>query len=98
MVEVFGAHLAPHLCAGAVERAAHVHLTASIPNLRTIECIQTGGDFHLPLIGHAVRAEDDFVTPPDRPGLGSAVDEIMSRAHPFDGDSLHLQLHRGKRF
>jgi galactonate dehydratase len=92
MAEVFGAQLAPHLYAGPVEWAANIHLAASIPNLLMIECIQTGGEFHLPLIGHSLRVENGFVTPPDAPGLGIAFDEGLARAHPYDGDTLHLQM------
>lgn len=92
MAEVFGAQLAPHLYAGPVEWAANIHLAASIPNLLMIECIQTGGEFHLPLIGHSLRVENGFVTPPDAPGLGIAFDEALARAHLYDGDTLHLQM------
>ncbi|MGL4415413.1 mandelate racemase/muconate lactonizing enzyme family protein [Roseinatronobacter monicus] len=92
MAEVFGAQLAPHLYAGPVEWAANIHLAASIPNLLMIECIQTGGEFHLPLIGHSLRVEDGFVTPPETPGLGISFDEDLARAHPFTGNALHLQM------
>ena len=92
MAECFGAQLAPHLYAGPVEWAANIQLAATIPNLLMIECIQTGGDFHLPLIGHALRVEDGFVIPPDSPGLGIAFNEDLARAHPYDGAQLHLQM------
>lgn len=92
MAEVFGAQIAPHLYAGPVEWAANIHLAASIPNLLMIECIGTGGDFHLPLIGHTLRVEDGFVTPPEAPGLGIAFDEALARAHPYTDRALHLQM------
>ena len=92
MAEVFGAQLAPHLYAGPVEWAANIHLAASIPNLLMIECIQTGGDFHLPMIGHSLAVEDGFVTPPEAPGLGISFDEALARAHPYTGQGLHLQM------
>ncbi len=92
MAEVFGAQLAPHLYAGPVEWAANIHLAASIPNLLMIECIGTGGDFHLPLIGHTLRVEDGFVTPPEAPGLGIDFDETLARAHPYTGRALHLEM------
>ncbi|MCC5992063.1 MAG: mandelate racemase/muconate lactonizing enzyme family protein [Rhodobacteraceae bacterium] len=92
LAEGFGAQLAPHLYAGPVEWAANIHLAASIPNLLMIECIGQGGDFHLPLIGHALRVEDGFVTPPDIPGLGIFFDESIARAHPYTGAELHLQM------
>ncbi len=92
MAEIFGTQLAPHLYAGPVEWAANIHLAASIPNLLMIECIGTGGDFHLPLIGHTLRVEDGFVTPPEAPGLGIDFDETLARAHPYAGNALHLEM------
>ena len=92
LAECFGAQLAPHLYAGPVEWAANIHLAASIPNLLMIECIGTGGEFHLPLIGHTLRVEDGFVTPPEAPGLGIRFDETLARAHPFSGNALHLEM------
>ncbi len=92
MAEVFGAQLAPHLYAGPVEWAANVHLAASIPNLLMIECIQTGGEFHRPLIGNTLQVEDGFVVPPETPGLGISFDETLARAHPCTDEGLHLQM------
>jgi L-alanine-DL-glutamate epimerase-like enolase superfamily enzyme len=92
MAEVFGAQIAPHLYAGPVEWAANIQLAASLPNLLMIECIQTGGEFHLPLIGHTLRVEDGFVTPPDTPGLGISFDETLAQAHPYTDSALHLQM------
>ncbi len=92
MAEVFGAQIAPHLYAGPVEWAANVHLAASIPNLLMIECIQTGGEFHRPLIGNTLQVEDGFVVPPETPGLGISFDETLARAHPCTDEGLHLQM------
>ncbi len=92
MAEAFGAQLAPHLYAGPVEWAANIHLAASIPNLLMIECIQTGGAFHRPLIGNSLGVEDGFVTPPEAPGLGIVFDESLARAHPYHDTALHLQM------
>lgn len=92
IAEGFGAQIAPHLYAGPVEWAANIHLATTIPNLSMIECIQTGGDFHLPLIGGTIRVEDGFVTPPETPGLGIDFDETLARAHPHDSTALHLEM------
>jgi len=90
MAEVYNAQLAPHLYAGPVEWAANIHLAASIPNLLMAETIETA--FHDALIKGGIRVEDGFVTPPETPGLGIEVDEALARAHPYDGDGLHLQM------
>ncbi|MGY6696842.1 MAG: mandelate racemase/muconate lactonizing enzyme family protein [Roseinatronobacter sp.] len=92
IAEVHGAQIAPHLYAGPVEWAANIQLAASIPNLLMIECIQTGGEFHLPLINHAIQVEDGYVVPPEKPGLGIAFDENLAHAHPYSGSSLHLEM------
>ncbi len=92
MAEAFGAQVAPHLYAGPVEWAANIQLAATLPNLLMIECIGTGDGFHGLLTGNALRVEDGFVTPPDAPGLGIALDEAVARAHPHDGTALHLEM------
>lgn len=92
LAEAFGAQVAPHLYAGPVEWAANIHLAVTCPNLLLVECIEEGGTFHLPLIGHRIRVEDGHIRPPEGPGLGIAFDEDLARAHPYDGDFLHLQM------
>lgn len=90
MAEVYNAQLAPHLYAGPVEWAANVNLAASIPNLLMCETIET--EFHDRLIKGSLRVEQGFITPPEAPGLGIEVDEDFARAHPYEGDGLHLQM------
>lgn len=63
---------------------------ASIPNLLMAETILT--DVHANLIGGAIMCEGGFITPPEAPGLGIAVNEALARAHPFTGTGLHLQM------
>ncbi|HHX89591.1 MAG TPA: mandelate racemase/muconate lactonizing enzyme family protein [Paracoccus sp.] len=92
IAEAFGAQIAPHLYAGPVEWAANIQLGASIPNLLMVECIQTGGAFHLPLIRHALKVEEGYVRVPEAPGLGITFDEELARAHPYTGGKLHLQM------
>ncbi|WP_293574405.1 mandelate racemase/muconate lactonizing enzyme family protein [Phaeobacter sp.] len=90
IAEVFGAQMAPHLYAGPVEWAANIQFAASIPNLLMIETIET--PFHRDLIKGSITVDEGFVVPSDRPGLGIDVDEDLARAHPFDGDDLHLNM------
>ncbi|GAB4260885.1 MAG: mandelate racemase/muconate lactonizing enzyme family protein [Pararhodobacter sp.] len=92
LAEAFGAQVAPHLYAGPVEWAANVQLAGNIPNLLLVESIQTGGAFHLPLIRHGLKVEEGYIRVPTEPGLGIAFDEDLARAHPYDGDALHLQM------
>lgn len=90
LAEASGAQIAPHLYAGPVEWAANVHLAATLPNLLMVETIET--EFHDRLIGGALRVEAGFVTPPQAPGLGIEVDEVLARAHPYEGEGLHLEM------
>ena len=88
--ELFNAQMAPHLYAGPVEWAANIHFAVSIPNLLMAETIET--PFHDRLIRSSIKVEDGFVTAPTAPGLGIDVDEELARAHPYNGDQLHLQM------
>ena len=90
LAESFGAQMAPHLYAGPVEWAANIHLAVSIPNLLIAETIET--PFHEALIKGAIRTEGGYIEAPTAPGLGIDIDEALARAHPFDGDGLHLQM------
>ena len=90
IAEVFNAQMAPHLYAGPIEWAANIHLAASIPNLLIIETIET--PFHNDLIKGSIEVANGFVGAPQAPGLGIEVDEALARAHPFDGEGLHLQM------
>lgn len=90
LAEVYNAQLAPHLYAGPVEWAANIQLAAAIPNLLMAETIET--PFHDALIKGTIRVEDGFITPPESPGLGIDVDEDLARAHPYLGNSLHLEM------
>lgn len=92
MAEAFGAQVAPHLYAGPVEWAANVQLGATLPNLLLVETIQTGGEFHLPLIRHSLRVEDGYIPVPTAPGLGIDFDEDLARSHPYLDNGLHLQM------
>ena len=90
IAEVFNAQIAPHLYAGPVEWAANIHLAASIPNILMAETIET--DFHNQLIKGSICVERGFISVPKGPGLGIDVDEDLARAHPFNGDNLHLEM------
>ena len=92
LAEVHNAQIAPHLYAGPVEWAANIQLAATLPNLLMVETIQTGGAFHMQLIGHSIRWEEGFVEVPTAPGLGIEFDEELARAHPYDGPGLHLEM------
>lgn len=90
LAEASGAQMAPHLYAGPVEWAANIQLSVSIPNLLIAETIET--PYHAALIRDGIRVEEGFIPAPTAPGLGIDVDEELARAHPYQGDGLHLQM------
>jgi galactonate dehydratase len=90
MAEVYNAQIAPHLYAGPVEWAANVQLATAIPNILMCETIET--PFHAQLIKGTIRTEGGFISAPEAPGLGIEVDEALARAHPYQGDGLHLEM------
>ncbi|MGF1552396.1 MAG: mandelate racemase/muconate lactonizing enzyme family protein [Paracoccaceae bacterium] len=92
MAEAHYAHMAPHLYAGPIEGAANVQLAACIPNFLILESIEDWGGFHADLLTTPVRFEDGYVIPSDEPGLGVALNEDVARAHPYEGDELHLTM------
>ncbi|MGB0797831.1 MAG: mandelate racemase/muconate lactonizing enzyme family protein [Planktomarina sp.] len=90
IAEVYNAQMAPHLYAGPVEWAANIHLSVSIPNTLIAETIET--PFHDALIKGSLKVEGGYIPAPTAPGLGIDFDEDLARAHPFDGNGLHLQM------
>ena len=90
LAEAYNAQMAPHLYAGPVEWAANINLAVSIPNILIAETIET--PFHDALIKGTIRVENGYIPAPTAPGLGIEVDEELARAHPYDGDGLHLEM------
>lgn len=90
LAQTYNAQMAPHLYAGPIEWAANVQLAASIPNILMAETIET--PFHFDLIRNGLTVEGGYIPVPTAAGLGIDVDEGLARAHPYDGDGLHLQM------
>ncbi|MEL6196662.1 MAG: mandelate racemase/muconate lactonizing enzyme family protein [Pseudomonadota bacterium] len=97
MAEAHYAHMAPHLYAGPIEGAANVQLAACIPNFLILESIEEWGGFHAELLTTPIRWEQGYVIPPTEPGLGVALNEDIARAHPYEGDELHLEMQPAPR-
>jgi 2-dehydro-3-deoxyphosphogalactonate aldolase len=91
LAEVHYAQMAPHLYCGPVEAAANVQLAACIPNFLILESIERFDGFHGEIV-KGIRWEEGYVIPSDEPGLGITFDEELARAHPYEGDALHLEM------
>ncbi len=92
MAEVHHVQIAPHLYCGPVVGAANIQLAACSPNFLILEGIERWGGFHAEILVTPIRWEDGYVIPPDTPGLGVELNEAVARAHPYEGDELHLEM------
>ncbi len=92
MAETFYAQIAPHLYCGPVVGAANIQISTCSPNFLILESIQTWGGFHGEILKRPIRWEDGYVIPPDAPGLGVELNEDVARAHPYEGEALHLEM------
>ncbi|MEO1292188.1 MAG: enolase C-terminal domain-like protein, partial [Pseudomonadota bacterium] len=81
-----------HLYCGPVVGAANIQLAACSPNFLILESIEQWGGFHGRILKAPIRWEEGYVIPPETPGLGVELDEEVARAHPYDGDALHLEM------
>ncbi len=90
MAEAHYAQIAPHLYSGPVLGAANIQLATCSPNFLLLEGILDWGGFHGEILKRPIAFEDGFVIPPAEPGLGVELDEDVARAHPYEGDELHL--------
>jgi L-alanine-DL-glutamate epimerase-like enolase superfamily enzyme len=92
LAEAFGAQVAPHCYNGPVGMAANVQLATCSPNFLIIESIVHRGGFHSELLRRPIEWHDGRIVPPTGPGLGIEVDEDLVRAHPYEGNDLHLTM------
>ena len=92
IAEVFGAQIAPHLYAGPIEWAANIQLSLTLPNFLLLETIGTGDGFHSKLLTSNINWENGYVFPPNAPGLGVELNEVVARENPYTGEELHLSM------
>jgi len=92
MAECHYAQIAPHLYCGPVVGAANIQISTCSPNFLILESIQDWGGFHAELLEKPIRWEDGWVIPPTAPGLGVELNEAVARAHPYEGEALHLEM------
>jgi galactonate dehydratase len=92
MAEVRHVQIAPHLYCGPVVGAANVQLATCSPNFLILESIEDWSGFHAQILKTPMQFEQGRVIPPTAPGLGIELDEEVARAHPYEGDMLHLEM------
>ncbi len=92
MAETRYAQIAPHLYCGPIVGAANVQVATASANFLILESIEDWGGFHADILTQKMDFEDGHVLPPTEPGLGVELNEEVARAHPYEGDLLHLQM------
>jgi len=90
MAEAHYAQIAPHLYCGPVVGAANIQISACSPNFLILESIERWDGFQASLLKAPILWQDGYVIPPTEPGLGVELDEDFARAHPYQGNALHL--------
>jgi 2-dehydro-3-deoxyphosphogalactonate aldolase len=92
IAEAHNAQIAPHLYCGPIVGAANVQLATCSPNFLILESILDWGGFHSEILETPMHWEDGWVIPPTTPGPGVVLNEDVARAHPYQGDELHLDM------
>lgn len=92
MAEVYQSQIAPHLYCGPVVGAANIQLSTCTPNFLILESIEQWKGFHADILKKPIQWEDGYVIPPTEPGLGVELNEAVLKAHPYQGDQLHLEM------
>lgn len=92
LAEVHHAQLAPHMYCGPIVGAANIQLATCSPNFLILEGIERWTGFQAELLDKPVTWQDGYVIPSSQPGLGVSLNEAVARAHPWEGNNLHLEM------
>ncbi len=92
MAAIKQVQIAPHLYCGPIVAAANIQLAAAIPNFLILEMIDDMTGFHAQLVDNPIRIEKGYVHIPTAAGIGVNLNEEIARAHPYEGDQLHLEM------
>ena len=92
MAEAFNIQVAPHCYCGPIVAAANIQLATTLPNFLILESIKQWDGFHEKLLKKKIEWQDGHVIPSKEPGLGVELNEDVCEAHPWKGDTLHLEM------
>ncbi|WP_343564705.1 mandelate racemase/muconate lactonizing enzyme family protein [Kiloniella sp. b19] len=92
MAEAHYAQIAPHCYCGPIEAAANIQVDTASPNFLIQESIKQFDDFHAQILKKPLQWEEGYLIPPTEPGIGVELDEDVARAHPFEGEGMHLEM------
>ncbi|MDP6798685.1 MAG: galactonate dehydratase [SAR202 cluster bacterium] len=89
MAETYYIAVQPHNSNGPLSTFASLHLDASIPNVIFQEYFPIRQDRYASLLTEAVKYEDGYLKIPDRPGIGTDINEDeIARHPPLEGTSV----------
>jgi galactonate dehydratase len=75
--------VAPHNPLGPIATAVNIHLALAMPNFLIQEVMRADVPWRDQVADAPLEIVDGHVLPPERPGIGVAVDEEAAAAHPY---------------
>ena len=81
--ETFGIGVAPHNPAGPIATLHNLHFAAATPNWMIQEQMRNAAPWFDEILTSPIRIQDGQALLPEGPGLGSAVNETVAAAHPY---------------
>jgi galactonate dehydratase len=75
--------VAPHNPLGPIATAVSIHLALAMPNFLIQEVMRADVPWRDQVVDAPLEIVDGHVLPPERPGIGVAVDEEAAAAHPY---------------
>ncbi len=84
LAEAHQTPVSPHSPAGPVAHLAAAHLCATLPNFLNLEYAWGEAPWRNDLVGGAEDIRDGYLTLPEKPGLGLALDEKLLAAHAVE--------------
>ena len=82
MAEVYYAGFAPHNPLSPINMRASLHLDAAVPNFVIQEWVADDPPWRDQILQNPVKIVDGWAEIPMEPGLGTALDLEVCRAHP----------------
>lgn len=92
MAEPHHIQIAPHCYCGPLVAVANMHVAASSPNFLILEAIRKFDGFYADILTTPIQFDNGYAVMSDEPGLGTSLNEVVARAHPYTSTALHLEM------
>ena len=93
MAETYYISVAPHNPLGPLATAAATHLDFAVPNFLIQEVFRSDVPWRDEILTNPIEMKDGRVMPPDKPGLGTEINEREAAKHPFQPEKLLRYFH-----